>query len=308
MMSPRSWFVVAVVAWVGAGGCTHAVEDPVQALRAGLDRAMPDDRLGPGAPARLEALPDDVLARNPVVAARDRGPMRFASELVVEGTARDGRRVEVRERVRIDWNARGAWDAQLRRRVRRPSGVVDDVVVSLRWTGADFYTRLGEGDWLRGDLGREDWVRWRARLGETLPVLVQMLGPSLTRSRQGATIRLSLRRAVAGAGPDTGREIAQAWQRDHRVDEVDGEVVVDEACGCAARARLSFAATGLRGPAEGGRLDVRYHHEMTPLQSGQVATGRPPGARSAERRRVVSMIEHILGSKFELDRHPEPTP
>ena len=282
-------------------GCatrSHTEEDErlIAAVSAGRWAAAP-----PPAAARPTALDMDAGEM-----LRAMGPLRYEASARFSYTSEAGEEAVLEETVTLVMAREGPFTLDVTKRFRRrddPPGTSGRHAV---YDGQAFYTRLEHGTWMVRDPLRQDHIQWRDEALQHLPVLLRLLGESVTREPTGQTLVLRLGEWKKPVLPE-GMALTEAlrtegpawyagWGRIHRLERVEGTITLGPADAVVTAADLSVGArlrrrsrprTVLSAPETGPVAPDLFHRRKEaapgerPAEDGDGAAGATPGAAPA---------------------------
>jgi hypothetical protein len=218
---------------------------------------------------------------------------------------RAGASASVNERAEVQVSTSGDFRGSIERDVQGLDGTRDELRESAVYIGGRFYVAGPSGVFFARNPMTEDHMAWRSRGTAVLPELMQILGPLVRRTPAGTDpqapdsqrFSLSLGETVVVRTAPEARNSSETWpswwRGEHRVTSLRGEVRVDNRCGCPVEASVELRATLMRDetPAD---LEVEHRLVLGPLP-GEPAIDVPSEPREPRRRRVIRMIQEVLG-------------
>ena len=304
------WIPVVSALGVLAGllGCGVEPRSAREVMAEGLQRALPDEQLGRRTLLESDADTADPLIRNPLLCARDMGPIAFSATTRYERRDRtDALRTRLEESVHVERTGAGDFKLSMERSVegtRKSTSMASAVFVEGR-----FYTADASGVFFVRNPMRAHHVEWFRDAGQPFKVLVGLVKASLRREprgtrhwegREGAVqgllavprLQPTPEPAVAELRDSTGTW-NEWWQSVHGVEAIRGEVLTDPVTGCAVAGTLELDLRFL-DPSQGGD-GLRIRHEFSlDILPKDPAIRSPRGARVPRRDRVHQMLREVL--------------
>lgn len=299
-------------------GCERATETGRDHVISGLERALPDDKLGPGAGELAEVEPADPLVRSPLLAARraSRGAVRYESGTRYSLELQDGRRISIDENVTITMDGNGEYTGLRRRESTHPPGGSADLpplrttsTRAARWVDGRFFLQSDGGDHFEDNPMREGQLRWLREATDATAVLAELLMPICVRVAQDSAtaVELQLRPNAARLEselPSDARDLHERWpdwwRSVHTVTSAEAQFELG-ADGSGSRgadwtsARIALTAQVERDGVR-GTLTIRHNAAIRPASREQLTEVRvPENPREARRRRVQSMVDRVVG-------------
>ena len=300
--------VCILIALQVAQGCSVEPRSAREVMSEGLSRALPDDQLGPRSLPEVDPNPIDALGRNPLLCARELGPVAFLSTTRYERRDKEGAlRARLVESVEVERAQSGDFGLSMKRNVegtRKSSSESKAVFAEGR-----FYTADSTGVFFLRNPMRAHHMSWYRDAGAPLKVLVDLVRTSLRQEASGTRlwegrevtvhgldavprVHVTPEPTVAALRDSTGTW-PEWWRRVTGIESIAGEYLEDPETGCVVQATLDMK---LRFLEPSTATDVLWiHHEFTlDVLAGDPKVHAPRTARLPRRDRVVQMLREVL--------------